>query len=123
MPITGVNLMISVSDNHLPPPLKYPGLYSHRNRKGTIKSKPEWLMDEVKKWVEFMHKNDKYDHSYHSVKSKVLCPWLKKTFSKISINICKDMLYAAESEMDDIDTAVNNDSMKNVRAGRHLYTF
>ena len=32
MPITGVNNMIMTSDNRLPNPVKYPGLYSRKKR-------------------------------------------------------------------------------------------
>ena len=48
MPITGVNNMITTSDNRLPNPVKYPGLYSRKKKNGTLKSKSEWLVEEAK---------------------------------------------------------------------------
>ena len=109
MPITGLTNMISESDNRLPNPLKYPGKYNRKNKNGTLKSRPEWVVEEVRKWIDFMKENEKYDQSYHSVKTKVLVKWLKKTFSQVSHNDIKQLLYDLEKDMDDTKSDNNNE--------------
>ena len=68
--------MISNGDIHFPDPLKYPGKLNRNNKQGTLLSRNEWLMEEVKKWITHMKINDKYDNTYHSVKARVLHNWL-----------------------------------------------
>ena len=60
-----------------------------------------------------MKKNQKYDQSYHSVKSKVLYAWLKKTFSKLSLDNTKQILYDLESLMDNEDVESNQEKRNN----------
>ena len=60
-----------------------------------------------------MKKNQKYDQSYHSVKSKVLYVWLKKTFSKLSLDETKQILYDLESSMDNEDVESNQEKRNN----------
>ena len=56
-----------------------------------------------------MKANEKYDQSYHSVKTKVLVKWLKKTFSQVSHNDIKQLLYDLEKDMDDTKSDNNNE--------------
>ena len=104
--------MISTGDLKLPDSLKYPGKLNRNNKCGTLLSRPEWLMEEGKKWITHMKYNDKYDNSYHSVKAKVLHTWLLKTFKKVSWDEVKKLLYDLEANIDD-DIEIENSTNAN----------
>ena len=109
MPITGKENMLSMADVNIPNPLKYPGKLGRNNKSGTLLTKPEWIRQEVKRWIDEMKTNDKYDNSFHSVKSHVLLMWLRKTFNKVTMEESKKMLYDGEAITDDLKT--NNENV------------
>ena len=109
MPINK-DMMITKKDVYFPPPLKYPGKRTRNNKNGTLMNKIDWKKNEVKKWIMEMRKNDKYDHSYHSVKAEVLSGWLTKTFPNTSIKEAKALLFDCDNNEEENSKYDNEDN-------------
>ena len=61
----------------------------------------EWKKNEVKKFVENLKENPKYDQTAFSVKAWLLQYWLKKTFKNTTIKDSRTLLYDCEGTVDD----------------------
>ena len=92
--------MLTDKDVKFHPLLSFPGKKNRNNKNGTLMNREEWKRNEVRKWVKVMKNDEKYDQSYHCVKSDVLKRWLCKTFPKTSINEAKSYLLDCEKDLD-----------------------